>query len=141
MFPKGKHNVARTHSYHCSCHLFGRRLQWPLRRLLLCVRLHPPNSLDLTAELESRVASDPRVIVRLREVVNAGSRFVECPQKLFWLVLQRNFTGRAPNLAAGLQPSDLLFKLMEAVRAFQWPRGLFIIHAASSNASGSTRCV
>ena len=57
---------------------------------------------DLVAEFESRKAPYARVIVGLSEVVNAGSRFVECPKKLFRLVLQRNFAGRALNFAAGL---------------------------------------
>ena len=91
------------------------------------------------AELESWIASDPGVIVRLREVVNARLRFVECPQKLIWFEPQCNFTGRAPNLVAGLEPSDFLFKLMEAFWAFQWPKCFVVIHDASSNAGGSKR--
>ena len=56
---------------------------------------------------------------------------IKCAQKLFWFVPQCGFTGRASNLVAGLQPSDLLFKLMEAARTSERPSGFVFIHEAS----------
>ena len=64
------------------------------------------------------------------EVVDAASGLLQSPDKLFWFVPKGDLAIRAPNLGAGLQPSDLLLELVQAVRALEWPKVLVLIHRA-----------
>ena len=85
------------------------------------------------AELGNYLASEDCPL----EVVEAAARLTEHPQELFWFVPPHNLAIRAPNLAPGLQPSDLLLEMVLAARAREWPKVLILIQQALCHSASS----
>jgi hypothetical protein len=57
----------------------------------------------------------------------------KCHNKLFVMVSKPSPALRADYLEPGIYPSDLLCKLVEAIRALEWPQVLVLIHEATSS--------
>jgi hypothetical protein len=85
---------------------------------------------DLMLELRSRVR-DEEVPA---EVVKATARLAECPQELCCFVLEAHPTAGAgaPKVSPGFQPSDLLLKLVAALRAAEWEKFVILVHSGLS---------
>jgi len=67
-----------------------------------------------------------------REIADALLRLIEHPCKFVWLVKAASPAIGTLDEAAILEPSDLLMKLVEAMRAFDWPQVAVLIRSCQS---------
>jgi PHD/YefM family antitoxin component YafN of YafNO toxin-antitoxin module len=95
----------------------------------------PVNDAPLIAALSElgSLLSDPDIP---EGVVLATSRLSECQTKLFRTHFHCHRTGQREGgafFSYSLEPSDFLRELLAAVRAFEWPRVLVLVHDATSH--------
>lgn len=68
-------------------------------------------------------------------------RLSECDRKLFVMVMQSDLALGTDSQPPGLYPSNLLCELVEAVRAFEWPKVRILVHnALNSDLNERSEC-